>query len=133
MRSNKGIDSFSEIFHGSGFEIFTRENLITTHVNDFALLIHDLVVLQDVLADFTIALFYSCLGALNCFGNHLGLNCLVVWQCSAHHPTKCSSSEQAQKFIVETEIETARSGVSLTTCTTTQLIIDTTTVVAFGT
>ena len=133
MRSNKGIDSFSEIFHGSRFEIFTRENLITTHINDFALLIHNLVVLQYVLTDFAVALFNSCLGALNCFGDHLGLNCLVVWQCSAHHPTKCSSGKQTQQFIVEAEIETARSGVTLTTCTTTQLIVDTTAVVAFGT
>ena len=125
MTVNQGINRIRQVLHGCNFEIEAFKNLITALINNFALFVHDLVVLQNVLANFSVALLDCALRTLNCFGHHFCFNCFVIGKRFAHDPTEGTRCKQAHEFVVETEIKAAFTGIALTTCATTQLIIDT--------
>ena len=93
MSFNQRVNGLSQILHSRNLEVCARQDLIATHVNNFALLVHYFVVLQDVLTNLTVALFNSCLCTLDGFGDHLCFNGFVVRQCATHDPTKSTSSE----------------------------------------
>ena len=106
--------------------------MIAAHVDDLALFVHDFVVLENVLANFAVALLDSCLCPFNRLRHHLCFDCFIVWKRTAHYPTECTGGEQTQQFVFKTEIEATCSRVALAPRTAAQLVVDTTAVVTFG-
>ena len=93
MRFDERIDGIGHIFERRNFEIDSIKNLVAAHVNHLALLIHDFVVLQYVLANLGITSFNSALSTFDGFGNHLVFNRLVIGQRTTHHPAQCPSGK----------------------------------------
>ena len=129
---NQCIDSLSQVVHCRNFEIEAFKNLVAALINDLALLVHYFVVLENILSDFAVSLFDGGLRTLDRFRDHARFNRFVFRKRATHHPAECASGKQAHQFVIEAEIEAAFARVSLTACTTTQLIIDSPRLVALG-
>ena len=127
MRFDQRINCLGHVFERCNFEINAVKDLVAAHINHLALLIHHFVVLQHVLTNFGVTCFDSTLSAFDGFGDHLVFNCFVIRQCTSHDPTQCTGREQTHQFVFKAQIETTRAGVTLTARSSTQLIVDTTT------
>ena len=68
------LDHLGEVGEGLVAEIGAVEDLLAPPVDHLALLVHDLVVLEDVLADLGVAGLDGALRLLDGPGDHLGLN-----------------------------------------------------------
>ena len=101
-------------------------------VDHLALLVHDLVVLEDVLADLGVAGLDGVLGPLDGLGHHLGLDRHVVGQGPAHDPVMAPGGEQAHELVFEREEEPALARVALAAGATPQLVVDAAGLVALG-
>ena len=93
MTVDQGINRIRQVLHGCNFEIEAFKNLITALINNLALFVHDLVVLQNVLANFAVALLNRALRTLNCFGHHFCFDCFVIGKRFTHYPAKSTSCE----------------------------------------
>ena len=102
-------------------------------VDDRALLVHHLVVLEDVLADLEVLLLDLGLRALDGLGDHLRLDRHVVGQVEpGHDRLERGAVEAAHQLVAEREVEAGLARVALTAGTTTQLVVDTARLVALG-
>ena len=101
-------------------------------VDDLALLVHHLVVLEDVLADLGVAGLDGVLRPLDGLGDHLRLDRHVVGKRLAHHPVHGAGGEQAHELVLEREVEAALAGVALTAGAAAQLVVDAAALVALG-
>ena len=133
MRLDQRVDRLGEVLHRGRTQVFAVEDLIAALVDDLALLVHHLVVLEDVLADLRVLRLDGGLGPLDGLGDHLGLDRFVVGKRSAHHVAQRAGGEQAHQVVVEAEEEPALARVALTAGATTQLVVDAAAVVAFRT
>ena len=101
-------------------------------VDHLALLVHHLVVLEDVLADLGVAGLDGVLGPLDGLGDHLRLDRHVVGQGLAHHPAHGAGGEQAHQLVLERQVEAALAGVALAARTAAQLVVDPAALVALA-
>ena len=101
-------------------------------VDHLALLVHDLVVLEDVLADLGVAGLDGVLGPLDGLGHHLGVDRHVVGQGPAHHPVHGAGGEQAHELVLERQEEPALARVALAAGAAPQLVVDAAGLVALG-
>ncbi len=108
------------------------EDLLAAPVDHLALLVHDLVVLEDVLADLGVAGLDRALGLLDGLGDHLGLDGDVVGQGLAHHPRHGAGGEQAHQLVLERQVEAALAGVALAPRPAPELVVDAPALVALG-
>ena len=106
------------------------EHLVAQGVDHLALLVHDLVVLEDVLAGLGVALDGG-LRPLDGLGHHLRLEG-VVGQRLAHHPVDGARGEQAHQVVLEAEVEAALAGVALAARAAAELVVDAAGVVPLG-
>ena len=113
-------------------EVGVVEDLVAALVDDLALLVHHLVVLEDVLADLGVALLDGVLRPLDGLGDHLRLDRHVVGQGLAHHPVHGAGGEQAHELVLERQVEAALAGIALTARATAQLVVDAAALVALG-
>ena len=102
---DEAVDGFGQVLHRGGAQVESLENLVAALVDDLALLVHHLVVLEDVLADFTVALFDGGLCALDGLRHHLRFDCLVVGHGPPHHPTEGTRGEESHELVVERKVE----------------------------
>ncbi len=133
VRLDERVDRFGEVLHRRGTQVLAVEDLIAALVDDLALLVHHLVVLEDVLADLRVLRLDGGLRPFDRLGDHLRLDRLVVGQRPAHHVAQRTGGEQAHQVVVEAEEEPALAGVTLTAGAAAQLVVDATAVVAFRT
>ena len=130
--SSRSSDCLDE-FH----KILAVKNLVSLCVNDLTLLVHNIVVIKDVLTHCKIDFLNLALGALDKLGNNLCLNWHIVWKLIAlHHccnAIHAISTKAAHQIIFKRKVELGLTRVSLTTRTTTKLIVNTTTLMTLGT
>ena len=108
------------------------EDLVAAPVDDLALLVHHLVVLEDVLADLGVALLDGVLRPLDGLGDHPRLDRHVVGHRLGHHPVHRAGGEEAHELVFEREVEAALAGIALAAGAATELVVDAAALVALG-
>ena len=99
-----------------------------------ALLVHHVVVFEQALTDTEVVLLDLLLCTLDTLGYHRTLDHLAFLESEAvHHTGDTLGGEKTHEFVFERYIEDRRTGVALTSGTTTQLAIDATAFVALCT
>ncbi len=99
-------------------------------VDHLALLVHHLVVFQDVLADLRVAPLDGVLRPLDRLGHHLRLDGHVFWKGLGHHPAHGPGGEETHEVVLEAEEEAALAGVTLPARASPQLVVDSAALVA---
>ena len=108
--------------------------MTTLFVDDGALLVHNIVILEQVLTDTEMVLFYLLLCILDAACDHAVLNHLAFLEAkTVHYFCNTLAGEETHQFILDADIEDAAARIALTTGTATQLTIDTTALMAFRT
>ena len=127
-----GVDRVGEVLQRLVAQVGAVEDLVAALVDDLALLVHHLVVLEDVLADLGVALLDGVLRPLDGLGDHLRLDRHVVGQGLAHHPVHGAGGEQAHQLVLERQVEAALARVALAAGAAAQLVVDAAALVALG-
>ena len=106
---------------------------LTLGIDDGALLVHHIVVLEHVLTDFEVARFHGLLRGAHALGNALRLDRLAFRHALGHNASHELRVEQTHQIVFERQIETGLARIALTSGTATQLIVDTAGLVTLGT
>ena len=129
-----GLDVLLQHIVHLGADVLAVQHLVALAVDDLTLLVHDVVVLQDVLADLEVAALEFLLGRLDGAGDHPVLDGGVLVDAQrAHQALHAVAAEQAHQVVLEAQVEAGCTGVALTACTAAQLVVDTAALVALGT
>ena len=114
-------------------EVFALEYAAALRVDHAALLVHDLVVLQHVLAAHEVELFDLLLGAFDDAREHAVLERLALARAEpVEHLVHAVAGEQADEVVFGRQVEAALAGVALASGTAAQLVVDAPALVAFG-
>ncbi len=106
-------------------QVLALEHPEALGVDHLALPVHDLVVLEDVLADLEVLLLDLGLGAPDGPGDHLVLDRHVVGHAQAvHHRLDHARVEPPHEFVAQRQVEPRLARVALSTGPTTQLVVD---------
>ncbi len=115
-------------------QILTLQDAATLGIDDLALLVHHLVVLEDVLADLEVLLLDLGLRTLDGAGHHLGFDRHIIGDVHARQNRfQRSAIEAPHQFITQREVEAGLARIALTSGTSAQLVVDTPRLVALGT
>src|SRR5699024_4041892 len=115
-------------------QVLALEHLASLGVDDLALLVEDLVILEDVLADLEVLRLDLPLSGSDRLADHAGLDRLIVRDAQlVHERLEARAVEQAQQVVLQGQVEAGHARVSLSSRTSTQLVVDTAGLVAFGT
>jgi hypothetical protein len=110
-----------------------EQELLAQLVDRLALLVHDVVVFEQVLAHVEVSLFDLSLRVLNAARDPRMDDGLVVRHPHAlHEGLDAVPREDAHEIVFERKIEAAGARIALTTGATTQLIVDAARLVALG-
>ena len=113
---------------GDGFGYVTVVNqFIALCVNHTALVVGDVVVFEQLLADVEVARFDFALRRFDGARHHARFDGFTVRNLEAiHDGFEALTCENPQQRVVHRQIKTRRSGIALTTCATAQLIVNAT-------
>ena len=115
-------------------DVETLEDLTTFAVDHLALSAHDIVILQDVLAHLEVLRLYLSLRGFDRVGDHLRFDRHIVRDAgSTKESLHQHGIEATHQVVFEREIETRLTRIALTTGSTSQLVVDTTRLMTFGT
>jgi len=118
------LDRLRHELEGLLGEVGALEELPALLVDDLTLLVHDLVVLEDVLAQLVVLALDLALGPLDGLRDHLRLDGHVLGQVEAvHHRGDHPGGEEAHEVVVEREVEAGGAGVALAARTATELVV----------
>ena len=121
-----------EVLQRLGAQVGAVEDLGPAPVDDLALLVHHLVVLEHVLAGLSVALLDGVLGPLDGLGDHAGLDGHILGQGLVHHPVHGAGGEAAHQLVLQRQVEAALAGVALAAGAAPQLVVDAAALVALG-
>src|SRR5262249_21047814 len=114
-------------------EVLALEDAATLLVDDHALRVHHVVVLEDVLARDEVLLLDLLLRVLDLLREDAGLHRLVVRDLEAvHDVVDPVSSEEPDELVLPREIEARLARVALTSRAATELVVDAARLVALG-
>src|SRR5258706_30373 len=126
---DQAIDHRQQVGAGVG----ALEDLATLAVDDLALLVHDVVVLDDVAARIEVVALDARLGALDLAGHHARLDGGVLVDAQAvHDALHALAAEDAHHVVLEGEGEARLAGVALAAGAAAQLVVDAPRLVALG-
>ena len=107
--------------------------LLAIAVDALALLVHDLVVFEQVFADLEVAFFDLLLGAFDAARDHVAFDGLAFLHAEAGEDVLDPfAGEDSHQVVFEREVEAAAAGVALATATAAKLQVDAAGFVAFG-
>ena len=107
-------------------QVFAVEHAVSLVVDDGALAVHDVVVLQNVFPDAVVAPFHLLLRVLDRAGQKAGFQLLVLTHAEARDQAlHLLAAEQAHQVVVQRHEELGAARVSLTAGTAAQLVVDT--------
>ena len=102
-------------------------------IDGFALLVHDVVVFEDVLAGFEVLAFDGLLRGFDAAGDHAGLDGDALFHAEAlEQGGDPLAGEDAHEVVFEREIEAGGTGIALAAGAAAQLVIDAAGLVALG-
>ena len=114
-------------------EILALEHAAPLLVDDHALRVHDVVVLEDVLAHDEVLLLDLLLRALDLVREDLRLHRLVVRELEARHDVLDPvAREQAHEIVLAGEVEARLAGVALAAGAAAELVVDPARLVPLG-
>src|SRR6266545_2064797 len=109
------------------------ETLATQAVDDFPLLVHHIVVLEEVLADLEVARLHALLRRADGARDQLVLDGLALFHAQAvHDPLDALRPEDPQEVVFEREVEARGAGVALASGAPPELVVDPPRLVALG-
>ena len=126
------LGGLGQLLHGPVAQVLALEDLVAQAVDDLALLVHDLVVLEDVLADLGVAGLDGVLRLLDGLGDHLRLERHVVGERLAHDVGHGAGGEEAHELVLEGQVEAALARIALAPGAATELVVDPAGLVALG-
>ena len=113
---------------------FTDEGVVAFLVNDGSLRVHHIVVFEKTFTDTEVVLFYLLLCSFDRLRYHRVFYHLTLFEAhSVHYLRYTFGAEKPHKVVFERNEEDRAAGVALTSRTSSQLSVDTTRLVAFGT
>ena len=105
-------------------QTFTKQGVLPSLVNYFALVVHHIIILQQTLTYAEVVFFHLFLGTFYTLRNHAVLDNLAFFQAHAvHEAGNALAAKKAHEVIFQTHKELAATGVSLATRTTAQLAV----------
>ena len=114
-------------------EVLVAQHLVALGVDRLALLVDDVVVFDDALADVEVVALDAGLGVLDRPRHELRLDRDIALEAHPfHEPGDPVAREALQERVLEREVEARRARVALAAGTTTQLVVDAARVVALG-
>ena len=114
-------------------QILSVKHLAALVVYDVALLVHDVVVLQNALSRLEVAALDGLLRLLDRTGQHLVVKRRIVVHAEGlHHAHDALRAEKTHDVVRHRKEEAALSGVALTAGTASELIVDSSRFVALG-
>ena len=123
------------VHHGQDgiLEVLAVQYAVALAVDDLALLVHDVVELQDVFTDAEVAALDLALGALDGVGEDLVLDRGVLVDLEGlHQVVDAVAAEQSHQVVFQRQVEAGAARVALTAGTAAQLVVDTSGFVALG-
>ena len=106
-------------------QVFVAEDLVALGVNRLALLVDDVVELDDPLPDIEVEALDAGLGALDRLADDARLDVVVLVEPEPlHHPGHAVRGEALHQVVVEREVEARGAGVPLPPGTAAQLVVD---------
>ena len=117
---------------GVGLQVLAVDDLEAALVDDLALLVSHLVVLEQLLAGLGIAALDGVLGPLDGLGDHACFDRHVVGQGPSHHPADGTGREQPHQLVLERQVEPALAGIALAPGPATELVVDAPALVALA-
>ncbi len=123
------VNHFERVF----LEIRLVECSLPLSVNDLALLVHHVIVLEEMFADFEVVRFDAFLRGLDGFADERVLDGLVLLDAEpVHHAHDAVGAEEAHQVVLERDVEAGGAGVALTSRATSKLVVDSAALMAFG-
>ena len=117
-------------------EVLAIQDLVALGVNDLTLLVHDVVILENVLTHGEVDVLDLALGTLDGLGNHLVLDGHVVAHLGGDHEVgdllHALAAEHTHEVVLERKVELSLTRVALTAGAAAKLVVDTTRFVALG-
>jgi hypothetical protein len=105
--------------------LFALQDVFPELVDRLALLVHDVVVFEEVLAGLEVPPLDLLLGPLDGLRNHGVLDRLALLHAEpAHDPLDAVGAEDPHQVVFEREIEARGAGVALAAGAATQLVVD---------
>ena len=133
---HRGVNVVEQVRHvlvEDGIKIGLAHEIAAQGIDDGTLLVHDVVVVEQRLADFKVMAFHALLGVFDGPGNHVVLDGLAFLHPQLlHQPGKAVRTEETHQVVFEREVEARGAGVALTPGTAAQLVVDAAAFVAFG-
>ncbi len=109
------------------------EQLAAERIDALALLVHHVVVFEEVFADGEVLRFDLLLRARDGVGHHLVLDGHALFHAEPlHQPGDAVRSEDAHQVVFEREVEARRAGVALAAGAAAELVVDAARLVALG-
>ena len=107
-------------------QIFSEENSLTFAVYDLTLLIHNVVILEDIFSDAEVLTFHLLLSIFDLLSDHTCFDGFIFFYAqSLYHGLHSFAAEESHKLVLHTEAELCLTRVSLSSGTTSELVIDT--------
>ena len=120
------VNDVPDHLHDRRSEILALQHLLPLIIDDLALVVHDLVIIQQPFTDAKVILLNSSLRSLDRAGKRLIRDRLTLGQTKrlkhALHPV---AAEDPHQIVFHRDIENRFAGVSLTSASASQLVIDT--------
>ena len=130
---NDFSDKIGNILDDLFVHVFAFEHLHALGIHDFALFVHDVVVLQDGFADTEVAALDGALGVFDAAREHFRLEAgIFVLAENAVDLLHAVAAETLDEIVFEGDEEDGFAGVALTAGTAAQLVIDTAGFVPLG-
>ena len=106
-------------------DVVGGEQLVALLVDHLALVVRDVVIFEQLLADVEVALLDLALRRLERARHHAGFDGLALGHLETHHDgVEPLAGEDLHQRVFEREVETARPGIALAPGTTAKLIVD---------
>ena len=126
VRVNDAVDGLGNHAHDAVTEVFAVEYTFSFAVDNFTLFVHNLVVFQQMFTNGKVIAFYFLLSIFDGFCQHACFDGFIFTH--AHGVNQFHGlfgAEQTHEVVFQRDIESGFTGVTLTTGTTTELVVDT--------
>ena len=107
-------------------------NFIPLPINHLPLIVRNIVILEELLANIKVACLNLSLGTLNRRGYYPRLDRYSRLAQTLHHSAHSIGGEYAHQIILKRQVKPRESRISLTPCTASELIVDTPTFMPLG-
>ena len=106
-------------------QVFAGQHLCALAIDDFALMVHDVVVLKHIFTRLEVAAFDLALGVFNGTRQHPLVNGLVVGHAQGfHQAVDALRAEQAHEVVFKRQVKRAFAGVALAAGAAAQLVVN---------